>query len=216
MLSFKKFLAESIPHPKRGDYGETIHIRNPSTPTPLEHWNNPTKHATVVPNGEMPSELNGVKFESWDSSPKNNEEWNNVEGQGDFDEPPLHNPNNKKIATGVIIHENDGRTWTVSPTNGFGGYDTTIGPKGKLEEGLNPRANAIKEAHEETGLKVHLLGHAHDSDRTTSVTRYYHAKRVGGHPSDMGWESQAIHLVPKEQLEQHLNSPLDKELARKI
>ena len=29
-------------------------------------------------------------------------------------------------------------------------------------------------------------------------------------------ESQAVTLVPKHQLEDHLNSPLDKEIARKI
>lgn len=216
MLSFKEFIKESQTHPKAGEYGEPVNIRNPSSPSPMEHWQDPNKHATTVPNGEMPSELNGVKFEPWKDAPNNNEDWNKVEGQGDFEEPPLHNPEGKRVATGAIVHEKDGRVWTLSPTNGFGGYDSTIGPKGKLEKELNPRANAIKEAHEETGLKIRLLGHAHDSNRTTSLTRYYHAERVGGHPSDMGWESQAVHLVPKEQLEDHLNSPLDKEISKKL
>lgn len=216
MLSFKNYLNESQIHPRVGENGEPIYIRNPSTPTSNESWHMPKVKATAVPNGETPSEINGTKFESWKDAPKNNEEWNHVEGQGEFKEPPIHNPYGKRVATGAIIHEKDGRVWTLSPTNGFGGYDTTIGPKGKLEEGLNPRANAIKEAHEETGLKIRLTGHAHDSDRTTSLTRYYHAKRVGGHPSDMGWETQAVHLVPKEKLEDHLNSPLDKEIARKL
>jgi hypothetical protein len=216
VLSFKKFIKESIVHPKLGEHGESVYIENPSNPSPIEHWHDSTKHATVVPNGEIPQELNGVKFESWKNSPKNKEEWNSVEGQGDFEEPPLINTNNKRIATGAIIHEKDGRVWTLSPTNGFGGYDTTIGPKGKLDSGLNHRANAIKEAHEETGLKIELLGHAHDSNRSTSLTRYYHAKRVGGTPSEMGWESQAVHLVPKEKLKDHLNSPLDKEIVEKL
>jgi hypothetical protein len=48
------------------------------------------------------------------------------------------------------------------------------------------------------------------------LTRYYHAKRVGGTPSEMGWESQAVHLVPKEKLKDHLNSPLDKEIVEKL
>lgn len=216
MLSFKEFITESHIHPKNGEYGETIYIKNPSIPSPIDHWHDSNKHATVTPNGQIPQELNGVKFESWENSPKNKEEWNSVEGQGEFEEPPLDNPNNKRIATGAIIHEKDGRVWTLSPTNGFGGYDTTIGPKGKLDSGLNYRANAIKEAHEETGLKIELLGHAHDSNRSTSLTRYYHARRVGGTPSEMGWESQAVHLVPKEKLKDHLNSPLDKEIAEKL
>ena len=88
--------------------------------------------------------------------------------------------------------------------------------KGFVKSRLNLFANAIKEAHEETGLRIRLTGHAHDSERTTSMTRYYHAERIGGHPSDMGWETQAVHLVPKDQLEDHLNSPLDKDIARKI
>lgn len=203
-------------HPKAGEHGEQVEIHDPSSPSPEEHWHSPDAHATVVPNGKMPAELNGVKFESWKNAPKTNEEWNNVEGQGDFKEPPIHNPNGKRLATGAIIHEKDGRVWTLSPTNGFGGYDTTIGPKGKIDKNVNPRANAIKEAHEETGLKIKLLGHAHDSERSTSMTRYYHAERVGGHPAEMGWESQAVHLVPKHKLEDHLNSHIDKEIARKI
>ena len=216
MLKFRQFLEESEVHPKLGEHGERVVIRNPSTPTPMENWSNPQAKATTIPNGQFPSELNGVKFESWKDAPKSNSEWNNVEGQGNFPEPPINNPSGKRIATGAIIREKDGRVWTLSPTNGFGGYDTTIGPKGKLESSLNPRANAIKEAHEETGLRIRLTGHAHDSERTTSMTRYYHAERIGGHPSDMGWETQAVHLVPKDQLEDHLNSPLDKDIARKI
>ena len=38
---------------------------------------------------------------------------------------------------------------------------------------------------------------------------YYLAERVGGHPADMGWETQAVMLVPQEQLPQWLNSSYD-------
>ena len=45
--------------------------------------------------------------------------------------------------------------------------------------------------------------------RSLSYTRYYLAQRVGGSPADMGWESQAVLLVPVNQLARHLNSPYD-------
>ena len=35
------------------------------------------------------------------------------------------------------------------------------------------------------------------------------AERIGGHPADMGWESQAVMLVPANQLMDHLNNPHD-------
>jgi hypothetical protein len=34
------------------------------------------------------------------------------------------------------------------------------------------------------------------SDRIASTTRYYLARRIGGAPAAMGWEPQAVHLVP--------------------
>ena len=51
-----------------------------------------------------------------------------------------------------------------------------------------------------------------DIKRTTSVARYYLAHRVGGSPADMGWESQAVRLVPLAQLGDYLNRPEDKEI----
>ena len=54
-------------------------------------------------------------------------------------------------------------------------------------------------------LRKHLV----DVKRSQSYTRYFLAERVGGNPADMGWESQAVMLVPVEQLAQVLNSPND-------
>jgi hypothetical protein len=48
-----------------------------------------------------------------------------------------------------------------------------------------------------------------DIQRSTSYTRYYLAERRGGNPADMGWEAQAVMLVPKTQLPRLLNSPYD-------
>jgi hypothetical protein len=54
------------------------------------------------------------------------------------------------------------------------------------EARLSSRANAIKECFEESGLQVELTGFLCDSVRSTSVTRYYTARRLGGSPADMG------------------------------
>lgn len=216
MKTFKQFFESVVIHPQKGDYGEDITISKPHNDTPIEHWHDSNKHATITPNSSnIPNHLHDIPFESWKNRPKTTEDWNNIDGQGDFEEPPLHNPQNKKVATGAIIHEKDGRVWLFHPTNQFAGIEASF-PKGKLDKGLNLRANAIKEVGEETGLKIKLIGHASDSDRTTSKTRYYHAVRVGGHSKDMGWEAQAVSLVPKEHLKNHLNSPLDHNIVDKL
>ncbi len=105
----------------------------------------------------------------------------------------------RNAASGTVIEKADGRIWAVSPTNGYGGYVYTF-PKGKVESGLRLQANTIKEAYEESGLQVRIVGLIGDFARTTSLTRYYRAVRVAGTPVDMGWEPQAAHLVPWEWL----------------
>ncbi|MBL0245044.1 MAG: NUDIX hydrolase [Rhodoferax sp.] len=84
-------------------------------------------------------------------------------------------------------------------------------PQGKLfqKDGLSLRANALKELFEESGLQVELTGFLCDSIRSTSVTRFYLAMRVGGNPAAMGWETQATHLVPMEQLAQFVSHAND-------
>ena len=59
------------------------------------------------------------------------------------------------------------------------------------------------------GLQVRLRKHLVDVKRSQSYTRYFLAERVGGNPANMGWESQAVMLVPVAQLAQVLNSPND-------
>src|SRR3546814_18781734 len=54
-----------------------------------------------------------------------------------------------------------------------------------------------------------ITGFVGDFTRTTSVARLYRAVRVGGTPASMGWESQAVHLVPKDQLYRFLNRETD-------
>ncbi|MGL4460243.1 MAG: NUDIX hydrolase, partial [Plesiomonas shigelloides] len=88
--------------------------------------------------------------------------------------------------------------------------------KGTAEPDLSLQANAIKEAFEESGLQVEITGFIGDFERTTSVARMYKARRVGGDPTDAGWETQAVSLVPKEHLYRLLNMWPDHPIAESI
>jgi hypothetical protein len=51
-----------------------------------------------------------------------------------------------------------------------------------------------------------------DSVRSLTDTRYYLARRVGRTPASMGWESQAVHLVPRARLGELLHHSNDQSL----
>jgi 8-oxo-dGTP pyrophosphatase MutT (NUDIX family) len=157
--------------------------------------------------------VNGIAFEAWRDAPRDDAGWAEVAGQdAPFDEPPFVPAPGKRVAAGVIIAEADGRVWVVHPSNGFGGYPATF-PKGTLDPGVPLRATAIREAYEESGLRVALSGFVMDLTRSRSRTRYYLGRRVGGCPSDMGWESQAVSLVPRARLGEVLDNPNDAPLV---
>ncbi len=200
-------------HPCPNDKGQVVHIKHPHTATPENTWSDSNAIATFVPGGDCPRSINGISCESWENPPEG-QEWDEVDGLMDeLEEPALDSPIGLKAATGCVIEEPDGRVWLVSPTNEHGGYKTTF-PKGTLDEDddLSYQANAIKEAYEEAGLQVRIIGFIGDVRRTTSVTRYYRAVRMGGMPVDMGWESQAVHLVPINKLAEVLDSPYDRKV----
>jgi 8-oxo-dGTP pyrophosphatase MutT (NUDIX family) len=202
-------------HPCLDDNGKTVTIHSPSRPSSLKAFADPEQIAFVVPEGETPVALNGIPIAAWLTVPASLREWAKVAGQAEIDEPPITPEPGKKLSAGVVAIEPDGRFWIVAPTNAFGGYQTTF-PKGTVDAGLTPQATAIKEAFEESGLQVEIAGWIGDFDRTTSVTRYYFARRIGGHPAAMGWESQAVMLVPKDKLSSVLNHPKDHELLAEI
>jgi ADP-ribose pyrophosphatase YjhB (NUDIX family) len=197
-------------HPRKDDAGQQVELKAPSAPTSLESWGDPLERATVIPDGPMPARLNGIDVVSWIGAPTDTAAWATLATQQseDFTEPAMTTAPGKFAASGVVILESDGRVWVVSPSNQYGDYVNTF-PKGKLDPGMGLRANALKEAYEESGLQVVLTGFLCDSVRSTSVTRYYTARRVGGHPADMGWESQAVHLVPRELLDSVVTHPND-------
>jgi 8-oxo-dGTP pyrophosphatase MutT (NUDIX family) len=187
-------------HPCRNDDGELVVIHRPSAATPLTHWGDPAASATVVPGGTMPAQLNGLAPapcalalpEVLEAIP----------------EPEFVLPPGMKAAAGAVVLENDGRVWLVSPTNGFGGYTATF-PKGRLDFGTSLQQTAVREVFEESGLLVRLEAFLLDVSRTQTYTRYYVARRIAGCPSAMGWESQAVHLVPAARLEEVAVHPND-------
>lgn len=198
-------------HPKPGDKGQKVGIYNPHVPA-VAALSNPGEIATITPGCEMPESLNGIPFAPW--TPPAEDMWDYVDGvNDDIAEPALHCPLGKQPASGLIIVETDGRVWVVSPTNKFGGYKNTF-PKGKCEDEISFQANAIKEAWEEAGIKANVVSYLGDVERTTSVTRYYLARRVAGNPAkDMTWESQAAHLCPISKLTEFLDAKVDHQVV---
>lgn len=204
------------PHPEADDHGENVMIHQPSKPTPPQTWFDPHAVATFVPGGEVPAELNGVPFAPWTDHPTTEEGWEYLpEVDDNLDEPAFHVPDGKKVSAGVVIEEPDGRVWLTAPTNQFGNYQASF-PKGTAEPEMSLQATALKEVFEETGLKVKITGFLGDYTRTTSVARIYRGVRVGGTPTAMGWESQAIHLAPKDRLYGLLNMGSDHPIAHAI
>jgi len=195
----------SIPvhHPRRDDQGRLVRIRQPSIASPLDQWLDPAAIAITVPAGTMPALLNGIALAYPSATGGDEPEY--------FDEPPFEPPAGLAPAAGVVTLESDGRVWLVAPTNGYGGYKVTF-PKGKLEPGFGHRAIARKEAWEECGLRVTLTGFLADVPRSTSHTRYYLARRIGGTPAAMGWESQAVWLVPRLRLAEVVTHAADRPL----
>ncbi|MDQ7747390.1 NUDIX hydrolase [Hydrogenophaga pseudoflava] len=204
-------------HPRKNDDGQLVELRSPSKPTALASWDDPEQIATVVPDGPMPESLNGIALATWTDAPTDIAAWAKLATlqTEDFSEPPMTTAPGKRAASGVVILESDDRVWVVSPSNQYGGYVNTF-PKGKLDAGMSLRANALKEGFEESGLQVVLTGFLCDSVRSTSVTRYYTARRVGGHPGDMCWESQAVQLVPRNLLSKFVTHPNDQSVLQAL
>jgi 8-oxo-dGTP pyrophosphatase MutT (NUDIX family) len=188
-------------HPRNDEHGKPVLLKHPSVPSPAAAWQTPAQAAAVLPDGVVPGSLNGLALRAWTDLPDTAAGWEKLAEACAFSEPDFAVPSGKKPASGAVVVEPDGRVWAVSPSNQFGGYTTTF-PKGTLsaKEKLSLRANAIKEVHEESGLKIELTGFLVDVPRSLSFTRYYVGRRIGGNPADMGWESQSVHLIPRDLL----------------
>lgn len=202
-------------HPKHDDKGNPVHLHKPHSCTTVGSWSDSVALATAIPGCDLPMEINGIKLLVWSDPPRSASDWNSL--TGDFEEPPFASAPGRKSASGAVVVESDGRIWMVSPSNAFGGYVNTF-PKGTYlgEDVASLRANAVKEVYEETGLKVRLTAFLCDSQRSTSTTRYYLAERLGGSPAEMGWESQAVHLVPPHLLDTVASHPNDKGILQAL
>jgi len=201
-------------HPKLDEKGNDAYIKDPSKATGADTWEDPSAVATWIPGGKAPASLNGVAMAPWADHPTTDEDWMEVEGQDPtIQEPPL--PEGKAPAAGLVIEEPDGRVWVIHPTNQFGGYRGSF-PKGHVDGDDALQATAIREAFEECGLKAEITGFLEDVQRTTTTARYYTARRVGGTPTDCGWESQAVSLVPRSLLYHYLNMATDHGLAEAL
>lgn len=195
-------------HPFPDDDGRPVVIREPSAPTPLSRWLDAQLHATVIPAGPLPATLNGIPFAPWHDAPGTTPGWSARVTDAALDEPPFLLPAGMAAAAGTVILEEDGRVWLVAPSNGFGGYAATF-PKGRVDPGASLQCAGVREAYEESGLQVRIEAFLLDVRRTQTYTRFYVARRIGGSPACMGWESQAVHLVPVAQLRQAATHPND-------
>lgn len=201
-------------HPQPHSNGQSVTISNPSQPTPPATWEDWQAVATWVPAGVVPATLNDgpvaaqrVRHGAID--------WTGYAQGRDFEEPPFQVPPGFKAAAGAVVVEPQGRVWVVHPTNGYAGYHTTF-PKGTVSQGANLRETAVREVFEETGLLVEPFAFLADSQRSLSFTRYYLARRQAGSPAEMGWESQAVSLVPVTQLQDFLNRSRDRVIAERL
>ena len=189
-----------ILHPRLNDDDHPVVIDVPSQASAPETWADPRAWATFIPDGHTPANLNGIVM-----APAVKPALVMAEPS---DSPPMSAPAGFKPAAGAIILEADGRAWVVTQTNHFGGYVYTL-PKGRIDPGGQPAQTAVREVFEETGLLIELTGWLGDFKRTMTFTRYYLARRLGGSPAQMGWESQAVHLVPITELPTLLTHPAD-------
>lgn len=212
--STPKSYPNAVQHPRADDDGKPFTINEPSASSAADTWADPHAVAQWTPDSAVPAELNGVPIAPWTDHPVTEEGWDYVDGQmDDLDEPAMAT-HGKEPAAGVVIEEPDGRVWIVHPSNGYAGYRTTF-PKGHADEGLSLQATAIKEAFEESGLKVAITGFIGDVERSQTMTRYYRARRVGGSPAAMGWETQSVALVPAGEVAAYVNKDVDRVVSSK-
>jgi 8-oxo-dGTP pyrophosphatase MutT (NUDIX family) len=202
-----------IYHPRLDEHGARLRLHAPSCEANLARLADPLAAVTFVPGSTCADMLHGVPFAPCTAADVEAacrrvaaaDQVNKAEAKAVTEavteavaeavaEPPFVLPPGKRAAAGAVVREPDGRVWLVAPSNGFGGYTTTF-PKGRVEPGVALQATAIREVWEESGLLVEPTAWLGDFSRTQTYTRFYVARRIGGHPADMGWESQAVHLV---------------------
>ena len=196
-----------IYHPHLDEHGARVRLHAPSCEANLARLADPRAGVTFVPGSACADELHGVPFAPCTAADVE-AACRRVAAERGVAEPPFELPSGKRAAAGAVVREPDGRVWLVAPANGFGGDATTF-PKGRVEPGMALQATAIREVWEESGLLVEPTAWLGDFSRTQTYTRFYVARRIGGHPAGMGWESQAVHLVTPADAVRLLNRATD-------
>jgi 8-oxo-dGTP pyrophosphatase MutT (NUDIX family) len=141
----------------------------------------------------------------------------------DVGEPPLPAAHGKSQSAGILVVEDDGRVWLYEPKGHFGGYEHTFS-KGGVEDGLSLQQSAHKELYEELGLTAQITGCLGDFSGDVTNTRYYIARRTGGHPDDAvsgktqpgASETASVKLVTPDEAAKLLNKPRDKKVLEAL
>ena len=201
-------------HPRLDEQGRKVFLAKPSEESNLAQLADAAASATFVPTSSWQQALHGVDLASWGLSDTTASVWEEL-AEPAVDEPAYMLPAGMRAAAGAVVVEPDGRVWLVAPSNGFAGYQVTF-PKGRVDKGATLQATAIKEVWEESGLLVKLTGYLGDFVRTETYTRFFIARRVGGTPCDMGWESQAVHLAPVSKAYGLLNRSTDRDVLKAL
>lgn len=201
-------------HPRKNSQGKAVRLLRPHQASDASNWTDSEATATFTPDSPTPPSLNGRAIQALEQDGLGHD-FSAYLGLDAFKEPRFAPPPGYKRASGAIVVEPDNRVWVVHPSNAYGGYQATF-PKGTVTRGHSMRETAVREVFEESGLVVELFGFLADSKRTQSYTRYYLARRVAGTPSDMGWESQAVSLVPLNNLKSILNQTVDHPLVDRL
>lgn len=194
-------------HPQPDEQGRRVRLHAPSCEANLAGLADPQASLTFIPGSTCGNLLNGVPLARCTQS-EVEAALRQASAAPAVDEPPYLLPAGMRMAAGAVVIEPDGRLWIVAPSNAFGGYQATF-PKGRVERDVSLQATAIKEVWEESGLLVELTAFLGDFRRTQTFTRFYLARRIGGHPADMGWESQAVHLATLARARELLNRETD-------
>jgi ADP-ribose pyrophosphatase YjhB (NUDIX family) len=217
--------AQPVFHPHLDEHGQAVAIENPTVPSPAWTWRDPAASVAFCPNGRTPLQLNGIALGPW-AAPQTAYGWNTVDGQNASIEidHPFAVAAGKEAKAGIVIVEPDGRLWLIEPTNHYGGSHGMLSysfPQETPRVNEAPQVTAIRGAYEETGLRIRIVRHlgdyggvadtvsTHERPPGTAYLRYYIAERIAGTPSDMGWESQGVHLVTPDRARQMLHQPRD-------
>ncbi len=104
---------------------------------------------------------------------------------------------------GVVIFDSEGRVLLRRPTNDFGGYVWTFA-KGQQDPGETPEQTAVREAFEETGMRVQLGERIPGTFTSRGYSNVYWIATVTGLPGKPGWETARVQWFTPEEAKEKL------------